>query len=149
MLGIKPFYGMAFNRKVNIGEVVTKEFQIKINSQFYGSSIFSRYYFRNRVGARPYIDAGIGIIWTEREKGKLADLPWDPGNPSTTAPVYIKETNWQDPFIDFEFGIDYSQASHNNNFYSLAFQIKILLDEDTKIYNTHYAAGLKFGLLFN
>jgi len=24
-----------------------------------------------------------------------------------------------------------------------------LLDEDTKIYNTHYAAGLKFGLLFN
>jgi hypothetical protein len=149
LVGIKPFYGLALNRKIDIGDQVTKEYQDNFNSEFYGISLFSRYYFRNKVGARPYLDGGIGLILTSREKIYVSKPHMDPVSGLITEPVYMNAQNWKDAFIDLELGMDISSGNGQSSLYSAAFQLKILLNDDMRIYNTHMGIVLKIGLLLN
>jgi len=145
LVGFKPFYGIALNKRVNIGDLVTQEYQINSNSYFFGTSYFTRYYFRDKVGARPYLDMGFGMIWTYREDTKLTKVHIGP----YTETAVIKETRWNDPFLDIEAGIDYSPTIESRYIYSVSVQFKILLDEEYKIYAAHYGMGFKIGLLLN
>ncbi len=148
LFGTKILYSIAKHNKIALGREALIEYKLKFDSDHLATDIYIKYFFREKVGARPYIDLGFGAMWSKWEDVKLNDSTQISGI-TRDNDVYFIGKKSTDAFLDFEFGIDYLSNSESNYFFSLFVQNRFVFNESIEIYLRQTEAGIKIGYLLD